>query len=235
MFLKMPNEDTVLQGKDSVRLSGQAIRSSCSSAGGSATLPFRRNQLLQTVSSSRVQMYSRRLGAVSASISSTTHPPLPARQANQDHLASFQNPKSTRRARTVLAQVMSAARKVVVEQLQPNVRVLNSHRSSQGRGHIPELRIGDNKLPCFGRATHVEDLIPSAQKNITNGPIERRRDLITYIWTPCTATTLAQAAATILPSPAFYELLRVIITSFPLWIWQRNLKCLCHCRTELFI
>jgi len=57
----------------------------------------------------------------------------------------------------VLAHVMSAARKVVVEQLQPKGAVRSSQRSCQGMGQMCALWIGESRCPCLGRGTHVED------------------------------------------------------------------------------
>lgn len=85
------------------------------------------------------------------------HPPLSPRQVLELHQTNLPKPHSTVRATRVETQVISAARKVVVEQLQPNGWVRSSQRSCQGKAHMWGWSMGERRLPPWGRRTQVAD------------------------------------------------------------------------------
>jgi len=75
----------------------------------------------------------------------TSHPPLRALKDRMASLVSLTRPMRTAKATRVDRQVIIAARRVVVEQLHPNVLVLSSHLSCQGMGQICLSRTGESK------------------------------------------------------------------------------------------
>jgi len=85
------------------------------------------------------------------------HPPLTPRQVVLLHHTHLPKPHNIRSAMRVEIHVISAARRVVVEQLQPNGWVRSSQRSCQGKAQMRGLRMGERRLPPWGKRIQVAD------------------------------------------------------------------------------